>query len=226
MHPVVLEDLSAVVKAPLDWERFRGKTVLVTGGNGFLPAYMVETLLRLNTVSGMECRVICLVRNLTKAQARFAEYARRFDLSFVVGDVSENISVPQRCDFIIHAASQANPKYFGVDPVGTMTANLLGTCQLLKLAKDWGSEGFLFFSSGEVYGETTPDKTPTREMDYGYIDILNPRSCYAESKRASETLVVSYARQFKVPGVIAGRWPGVCRLRAGRGEPAGPHLAQ
>jgi len=202
MHPVVAEDLADIATCPLDWGRFRRKTVLVAGANGFLPAYMVETLLLLNTVAGMDCHVICLVRNLAKARTRFAEYAGRSDLSFVVADVAEGIPVRRRCDFIIHAASPASPKSFGADPVGTMAANLQGTSRLLNLARAWGSGGFLLFSSGEVYGQVPPDKVPTRESDYGYLDILNPRSCYAESKRAAETLVASYARQFQVPGVI------------------------
>lgn len=202
MHSIVTEDLEDILSCPLDWQRFRRKNVLVTGGNGCLPSYMVETLLRLNTTSGTECHILCLVRNLAKAKARFSAYDGRSDLSFVVGDVSEAVPIPQRCDFIIHAASQASPKYYGPDPVGTMSANLMGTRHLLELARSWGSEGFLFLSSGEVYGQVQPDKIPTRESDYGFIDILNPRSCYAESKRAAETLVACYAQQFQVPGVI------------------------
>lgn len=202
MHPVITEDLEDILACPLDWQRFRRKTVLVTGGNGCLPSYMVETILRLNSEAGMDCRIICLVRNLAKAKARFAAYEGRSDLSFVVGNVSEGIPVNQRCDFIIHAASQASPKYYGPDPVGTMTANLMGIRHLLELARVWGCEGFLFFSSGEVYGQVQPDKTPTCESDYGYIDILNPRSCYAEAKRAAETLAVCYAQQFQIPCVI------------------------
>jgi UDP-glucuronate decarboxylase len=202
MHQVVQEDLEAVIAAPLEWERFRGKTILVSGGNGFLPAYMVETLLLLNTARQMDCHVICLVRNLDKAQARFSSYLGNSNLSFIVGDISCPVEISRRCDFIIHAASQASPKYYGIDPVGTMTANLLGTAQLLEFARQWRSEGFLFFSSGEVYGQVPAGKIPTRESDYGYIDILNPRSCYAESKRAAETLVVSYAAQHQVPCVI------------------------
>ena len=163
---------------------------------------MVETLLQLNKNAGTECRVIGLVRNLDKARQRFSDYLDCPELSFIVSDVAKEVNITQRCDFIIHAASQASPKYYGPDPVGTMTANLMGTSHLLELARKWGSEGFLFLSSGEVYGQVPHDKIPTRECDYGFIDILNPRSCYAESKRAAETLVASYAQQYKIPGVI------------------------
>jgi nucleoside-diphosphate-sugar epimerase len=202
VHSVICEDLSSIIDVPLDWERFRSKTILVTGANGFLPAYMVETLLQLNTMLGIQCNVVCLVRNLAKAEARFQAYSGRSDLSFFIGDVSKDISISRRCDFIIHAASQASPKYFGCDPVGTMTSNLLGTYQLLERARMWNSEGFLFFSSGEVYGQVLSHNVPIQESDYGYIDILKPRSCYAEGKRAAETLIVSYVQQYQMPCVI------------------------
>ena len=198
-HTVVLEDLEGIARADVPWDKFSGKTVLVTGASGFLPAYMVEVLLFLNSSRLLGCRVFGLVRNLEKAHNRFAHYAGREDLVFIQGDIAQPIAWPERFDFIIHAASQASPKFYGVDPVGTMTANLLGTHNLLNHARDWKTEGFLFFSSGEVYGQVSLDKIPTREGDYGYIDVTDARSCYAESKRAAETLGVSYFHQFGVP---------------------------
>ncbi len=198
-HPIVLGDLAMIAEADIPWAKFTGKTILVTGASGFLPAYMVETLLFLNDSRKIQCKVIGLVRNLDKAYKRFIHYNGRSDFLLVQGDISKDVNWPERCDFIIHAASQASPKFYGIDPVGTMTANLLGTYNLLNHAREWKSEGFLFFSSGEVYGQVALDKIPTKENDYGYIDVTNPRSCYAESKRASETLGVSYARQFGVP---------------------------
>lgn len=202
MHPIVQEDLESILTHPLDWARFQGKRVLVTGAAGFLPAYMVETLLMLKKKHGIACEVIGLVRNLEKARDRFQHWLDTPELSFVVADVSEGIPVDIRCDFIIHAASQASPKFYGVDPVGTMTANVLGTYHLLRRAQEWGSERFLFFSSGDVYGQVAPEIKSIDESGYGYIDILNFRSCYGESKRAAETMLVSFLKQFEVPGVI------------------------
>ena len=202
MHQIVKEDLESILAHTLDWERFKGKRVLVTGAAGFLPAYMVETLLMLNKTRGMQCEVIGLVRNLEKAKERFQHWLDAPELTFVAADVSEGIPVDIRCDFIIHAASQASPKFYGVDPVGTMTANVLGTYHLLRRSQEWGSEGFLFFSSGDVYGQVPADRLSIDESGYGYIDILNFRACYGESKRAAETMLVSFLKQFGVPGVI------------------------
>lgn len=202
VHPIILNDITMVLGLPLPWDRFCGKTVLISGAAGSLPAYMVESLLHLNTLKQVKCNVICLVRNLKKAQARFICYRGRNDLSFVVGDVSDSLMIKQHCDFVIHAASQASPKYFEADPVGTMSANLFGTHQLLSMARKWKSECFLLFSSAEVYGQPHEEKYPIAEKNYGYIDILQHRACYAESKRAAETLTVSFAHQFGLPVVI------------------------
>lgn len=202
MHPVVAEDLAHIAAQNLDWERFRGKAVLVTGAGGMLPAYMVETLLVLNRTHGLGCQVIGLVRNPNKARQRFRDHLSDPMLVLVEADVAAGIPVEKPCDIVIHAASQASPKYFGADPVGTMAANLNGTWHALRRAQEWRSERFLLFSSSEVYGQLPAEKIPTAESDYGYLDILNPRACYAESKRAAETLAISFAAQYQVPAVI------------------------
>ncbi len=199
MHPVVLEDLDAIAAAPLDWERLAGKTILITGAAGFLPACMVETLLRLNATRGLGCTVVGLVRNPDRARRRFVRYSDRADFQLLEGDVCDPPDLPARCDFVIHAASQASPKCFGTDPVGTMAANVLGTYHLLQCARSWQSENFLLFSSGEVYGRVAPGCVPTPEDGYGFIEIGDPRSCYAEGKRAAETLGASFHHQFGVP---------------------------
>jgi UDP-glucuronate decarboxylase len=196
-HPIVEEDMETILSADLPWEQLDGKAVLVTGANGFLPAYLVETLLYRNERLGRTATlVIGLVRNEEKARHRFSHYAGRDDLCFLVQDVSEPILSDVRADFIVHAASQASPKYYGTDPVGTLSANILGTYHLLQFARTCGAERFLFFSSGEVYGQVSADQIPTREDQYGYLDPMQVRTCYAESKRMGETMCISWAHQY------------------------------
>lgn len=199
---IVEEDLQRITAADIPWQRFAGKTVLISGASGFLPAYLVETLLYLNEKSQTDIKVLGLVRNEEKALTRFAAYRGRNDLEFFVQDVCEPVVTQKKIDYVIHAASQASPKYFGIDPVGTMTANLLGTHNLLGLAREKNSAGFLLFSSGEVYGEVNPERVPTKEFDYGSVDPTEVRSCYAESKRAAETLCVAWCHQYGVPTKI------------------------
>ena len=201
-HRIVEEDLQRIVSSSLPWERFFGKTILISGANGFVPAYMVETLLYLNETVGAGLRVIALVRNRQKAIRRFAHIADRQDLAILVQDVREPYAGPTPVHFIIHAASQASPKYFGIDPVGTFEANVLGTQHMLELAHKSGSEGFLFFSSGEVYGQPADPTRLVPETHYGYLDPLNVRACYAEGKRAGETLCACWHAQYGVPAKI------------------------
>ena len=202
-NPIILADLQSIYSQKIDWKRFANKTVLVSGANGFLPAYMVEMLLFLNSVdTSMNVRVIALVRNREKAKQRFRDYADDPHLSLLVQDVCNEVVVDDKIDFIIHAASQASPKYYKSDPVGTLSANVLGTINLIKLAQQHGVESFLYFSSGEVYGEVRAEQMPVKEDQYGYVDPTQLRSCYAESKRMGENICVSWFHQYGVPARI------------------------
>jgi len=199
LHPIIQEDICDILSNPLPWQKFESKTILITGASGFLPAYMVECLLALEKQLSIRCKVVGLVRNLAKAKARFKHHIENKFLELIEADVSRPLPYLPRANFIIHAASQASPKFYGSDPVGTMTANIIGVAQLLERSVSWNVDDFLFFSSSEVYGQVSPDKIPTSESDYGFINISESRSCYAESKRAAETLGISYAKQFNVP---------------------------
>jgi len=201
-HGIVEEDLKRITSVALPWERFSGKTVLITGASGFVPAYMLETLLYLNDMSNAGIRIIAMVRNREKAMRRFSHLDGRKDLSLHIQDVRDAYSGLEPVDYVIHAASQASPKFFGVDPVGTFEANVLGTQHMLELAHKSKSLGFLFFSSGEVYGQPADTSVKVKEDDYGYLDPLNVRSCYSEGKRAGETLCACWHAQYGVPAKI------------------------
>ena len=79
-------------------------------------------------------------------------------LEYLVQDVAEHIKYEGKVDFMVHAASQAAPSYYGVDPVGTFKANTLGTINMLELAKEKKVEGILYFSTGSVYGDIPGEK--------------------------------------------------------------------
>lgn len=198
-HPIIEEDLKRIASESLPWKRLEGKTILVSGANGMLPAYMVETLLYLNeTLFDRKVSVLAVVRNQGKAELRFEHYRNRTDLRILVQDVCSPVAIDCHIDVIIHAASQASPKYYGVDPVGTLSANVLGTYNMLELARRNNCQNFLFFSSGEVYGTANSSGIPVREDDYGAVDPLDIRACYPESKRMGETMCASWMRQYGI----------------------------
>ena len=201
-HPIIEEDLDKIVASDLPWDRLFGKTVLISGANGFVAAYMVETLLHLNGTRNANIHVVAMVRNHEKAMRRLGHLAGRSDLSMVVQDVRDPYRGPEPVDFVVHAASQASARFYATDPVGTFEANVIGTQRMLEVARKFNSAGFLFLSSGEVYGRLADLSIPVEESMYGSVDPLDIRSCYAEGKRGGETLCACWHSQFGVPAKI------------------------
>lgn len=202
MHQVVKEDIGNITKSGrINWSRFNNKVVLVTGANGFLASYIVYALMSANELYKLNLKVIALCRNLNNAKEKFSDYDNNPSFKLVIHDVIEPLPEFGAINFIIHAASQASPKYYGIDPVGTSGANTIGNHQLLKLAKEGNIESYLYISSSEVYGIVTNDG-PLTERDFGVIDISNVRACYSESKRMGEVMCVSWFHQYGVPTKI------------------------
>lgn len=195
---IINEDIKSILSEKLDWGYLKEKTILLTGANGFIPSYIIYTLLELNLLKFQNnpMKIIALVRNKEKADKKFSQYALRNDFSLIISDVSIPIQLNEKLDIVIHAASQASPKYYGIDPVGTLKANTLGTANLLDLAKNNGVKKFLYISSGEVYGVLNESLNCINESYTGNVDITNVRSCYAESKRMGENMCVCWAHQY------------------------------
>ncbi len=195
-NPIIKEDLERIASANLPWDTLRDKTVLVTGGGGFLAAYLIKSMLNISRLSKLNIQVICVARNTGSVKVRLSDYLGSPDLLVVQHDVSHPLTSDfPRADFIVHSASQASPKYYGVDPVGTLLANAAGTMYLLEHALKSQAERFLFFSSGEVYGVPVDPNQMVGEQDFGYLDPMIVRSCYAESKRIGETMCAAWAQQ-------------------------------
>ena len=174
----------------------QGKTVLISGVTGMIGSAIADAL----CVAGKNTRVLGMGRSKERADNRFAyPWFTAENFRFIEHDVINKCFVDEPIDFVIHAASPAYPAVFAKYPVETMTANFLGTLNLLELAKD-NQARFLFVSSGEIYGEI--DKETKEEQDYGFIDSMESRSCYPNSKRAAETLCSAYADEYGVEAVV------------------------
>ena len=199
-HRIVTDDLAQITAAPLPWAKLDGKTVVVTGAAGLIASYLVEALLYRNeTGTGAPMRVVATARNMDAARQRFAAYAGRADLEMVAHDAAQPLRYEGRVDYIVHAAGQATPSYFGSDPIGTYLPNVMGTHHLLERAFRDQSIGALFLSSGAVHGALHSDAPVLDETVYGVVDPLDPRASYAESKRMGETICRSWFMQYGVP---------------------------
>jgi nucleoside-diphosphate-sugar epimerase len=167
-------------------------------------SYLVEALLfRNERREGPRIQVIAAVRDPDAARERFAAYAGRSDLDIVHHDAGEPFRYGNTIDYVVHAAGNATPSSFGLDPIGTYTPNVIGTHHLLERAKGDGARGVLFLSSGAVHGALSPHSPPPGEDVYGVVDPLDARASYAESKRMGETICRSWWTQFGVPTRIA-----------------------
>lgn len=198
----IYSDIEEIIKTDVDWNRFDGKTVLITGAGGFIGYYLVLTFLARNDVYNNNIKVLALVRNRERAEKKFGALLQREDINLVVADVTDKLEC-ERADFIIHAASQASNIQFENDPVGTINANLSGTSNILDFALESKSESVLVVSSLKVYGALHNGKDKISEEDIGYLDFTSYKNCYAVGKRASETLAASYSKQFGVNVKIA-----------------------
>lgn len=195
-----LQDLRTAIAATRDIESLCGQSVLITGATGLIGSFLVDLLLEYNK-DGADINIYALGRNLNRLRERF-DGAITDKLHFVEHDVNEKPVFDFSVDYVIHAASNAYPAAFANDPVGTILSNVIGTNYLLNFAKDHGVKRFLFVSSGEVYGQGDSALDAFPEEYSGYVDPTKARSCYPASKRAAETLCVSYANQYGLDTVI------------------------
>lgn len=182
----------------INTSNLQNKSILITGANGLIASYLIDYLMYLNKTKNTNINIYAMSRSRLKLEQRFKNTT---DLTIVEQDLNKTFEFDEKIDYIIHTAGNAHPLAFSKYPVDTMKTNLLGTINLLELATKYNAK-FLYLSTGEIYGNNI-DKKPFTEFDLGIIDTKSPRSCYPESKRAAETLCISYHSQYNVDVNIA-----------------------
>ena len=192
------EDILKIFSQDLPWGKLSGTNILVTGATGLIGGCLVETLM-MNPKR--DYQVYASGRNEERARLRFKAFANDPAFHFVKYDVMQPLECDVNFDYIIHAASNANPKFYATQPVEVMKANFDGVANLINYGLKHGMKRFLYVSSGEVYGEG--DGRVFTEDYSGYVNCATPRACYPSSKRAAETLCVSYAAEYGTDIVIA-----------------------
>ncbi len=200
---IIQEDISTIVQTNHAMSELQGHSFLISGATGFIGSYLIHSLLMNQGSSDSSTVIYAPVRSAAKARTMFGSYEEKGQIIFIEQDIREPIRLDVCVDYIIHCASNAAPKEYQDDPVGTMLTNFEGTSNLLEYAKEHLKKRFLYVSTIEVYGNVT-GISAISESDYGKIDACNPRSCYPISKKACETMCISYFKQYQIP-VSIGR---------------------
>lgn len=200
MNRILEEDIKQIISEDIAWSKLRNTTVLITGASGMIGSYLLYALLRLNDIYNYNIKIIGMVRNIEKVSK---EVRDRRDVLIIINDVTNDFRIDQDVDYIIHAASPASPLIMQNKPVETIAANTIGTFNTLTLAKEKHALGYLFVSSREIYGQPDEGQEYFFEDTYGFVDQLNPRSCYSEGKKAAETMCVCFNEEYGLNVKIA-----------------------
>jgi UDP-glucuronate decarboxylase len=161
--------------------------ILVTGGAGFIGSHLCRRLLK------DKHDVICLDNFFSGDKRNIIDLFDNHYFELVRHDITEPVLL--EVDRIYHLACPASPPYYQVNPVKTIKTNVMGTINMLGLAKRVKAR-ILQASTSEVYGD--PKVHPQHESYWGNVNPIGIRSCYDEGKRVAETLMMDYYRQNKV----------------------------
>lgn len=189
-----IKELDEYSKENIDWKKLKNKTIMLTGATGLIGRYFIDLIMYKNQNDKLNCTIIAVGRNENKIKKIFKSYLNNTNFEGIACDVSEPINYKNNIDYIVHGASNTHPLQYVEDPIGTLKTNILGTYNLLNLSSIKKVKKFLLLSSFEVYGDVK-EKDKISENDFGIIDCTILRSCYPESKRASESLCEAFSSQ-------------------------------
>jgi len=181
------------------------KSVLVTGGAGFLGSYLCDQLLKKNY------KVYCLDNLFSGQLKNINKFSNESDFIFIEQDICD-LKFNYKVDQVYNLACPASPIHYQADPVKTIKTNFLGSINVLEIAKK-NKAKILQASTSEVYGD--PSISPQNEQYWGNVNPIGIRSCYDEGKRAAETLFFDFYRQYNLD-------IKVCRIF----NTYGPYMAQ
>ena len=190
------EEIKKYASKDIDWEKLRDKTFLITGATGLIGKFLIDVIMYKNDTDNLNCKIIALGRNESKAKERFANCFNSNLFKFYETDINETITIEEeKLDYILHAASSTHPLQYSNYPISTITANVIGTKNILDLAVKTNASRVLFASSVEIYGENRGDVEAFDESYLGYINCNTLRAGYPESKRTGEALCQAYIKE-------------------------------
>jgi nucleoside-diphosphate-sugar epimerase len=175
----------------------KNSSVLITGGTGFFGKWLLESILLVNRVYLTDINAYVVTRNSSRFVSEFPEFLNPH-INFLTADVSHLKQIPD-IDYVIHAATSVNNFRKSSSALETFDTVVLGTKNILELAKGAKLKGFLLVSSGGVYGDQPPELEKISELYRGGPDFFDSKNTYGEAKRIAENLGVIYRDIYSVP---------------------------
>ena len=121
--PLYLQELDSVCRQDISWDCLKGKTLVVSGATGMIGSFLIDLIMRLNSIYELSCHVVALGRKRQKAEERLP-YFDSPDFDFIECDLSNTRDLPAlNADYILHLASSTHPRAYASDPIGTIEGN-------------------------------------------------------------------------------------------------------
>jgi len=202
----------------VNFEKFRQKTVLITGANGLIGGFLADFFCYLNDNYNLGATIHLTSYSSLSNAVRISHLIHRSDLEYFSWDCSNSVSpfvLPKKIDYCFFCSGYGQPSKFLKNNIKTSLINVVGTESLLSWMLSHGGGNFLFLSTSEIYGNPPVDMIPTPESYGGLYDLNNNRAAYKISKCLGEVICKEYNRDdsmnVKIARVALTYGPGTLR---------------
>lgn len=199
-NKIFKEDMDYIIHANfINWEKLNNKTIFITGATGLIGYYLTSALIYKNIKENSNIKILALVRNIENAKLQFKEQLKVDDnLKFIYGDLNNIPNINEKIDYVIHGASPTSSKFFAENPVEVIKTIYDGAVNVLELVKNKDIKNMVYLSTMEVYGINKTHEKVDEEHE-SYLNTMNARNSYPESKRLCENLCASYYSEYNIP---------------------------
>lgn len=202
IHPLERDLREALHHTPDLWEPFRGQSIFITGGTGFVGTWLTETLCWADTQLKLGVRLTILTRNPEAFRFKAPAVANHPAVTLLQGEANSFEFPSGKFGYVIHAATEDHRAPSGDAPDETFSMDLDATRHVLEFARQAGVRRFLFTSSGAVYGPQPRELSAIPEDFNGAPSSMDLKSAYGLGKLGSEFLCAKYAQQFGFDALI------------------------